>query len=191
LGISARPATARHQRLLLAGTFVILVAGCVTLTPMQRDAVAEVQAFADATSTHYKMSRVGVVVESSTNLNIGAHYRLGHLYINVESLGSVHLTALVAHELAHYVLAHDTPPAGSSMADSQQAQELRELDANGKAVEILMQVKGKTERQAVQTFVSFLTAAQRAQDRGAARPWGHRAPIGEIADLLERFPNSR
>lgn len=178
-------------RRLFAGTAVVLIAGCVTLTPMQKDRVAEVQAFADATSAHYKMFRVGVVIEADNNLGIGARYRSAHLFLNVRMLGSPSLTAIVAHELAHYVLVHDLRPLAASTAELQRAQEVRELDANAKAVEILMHVQRMTEREAVQTMVNYLTGAQRAQDRGGARAFGHRAMTEEIADILERFPNSR
>ena len=187
----ARLAVALPRRLLLVGIAVVLVSGCATLTPMQKDSLAAVQAFADATSAHYKMARVRVVIEADNNLGIGARYQLAHLYLNVRVLGSPNLTAIVAHELAHYVLVHDLRPVGTSTAELLRAQERRELDANAKAVEILMRVQRMTEREAVQTMVKYLTAAQHAQDRGSARASGHRAMTAEIADLLDLFPNSR
>ena len=186
--VRARESLEHPQRLLLVATVGLVLTGCVTLTPQQKDTIAEVQGFADATTAHYEVPRVRIVVEPATNLGIGARYRLAHLYLNVRVLGSRGLTAIAAHELAHYVLGHDIPMAGASMGEFQRAQELRELDANAKAVEILMLVKGLTEREAVQTMVNHLTGAQRAEDRGGARAWGHRAPTQEIADLLQRFP---
>ena len=187
----ARESTHRHQPLLFAAAVALVVTGCVTLTPQQQNIVAEIQGFADATAAHYQVSRVGIVIEPATNLGIGARYQRGHCYVNVRMLGSRALTVIVAHELAHYVLGHDIPVAGASMGEFQRAQELRELDANAKAVEILTRVKGMTQREAVQLIVSYLTGAQRIQDSGGARAWGHRAPIEEIADLLGRFPDSR
>jgi HAMP domain-containing protein len=173
-------------RLLLVASLALILTGCLTLTPQQQARVVEVRQFADAATAHYDMSRVGVVIEPSTNLGIGARYRLGHLYLNVRMLGSRGLTAIVAHELAHYVLRHDTPVAGSSMGEFQRAQELRELEANAKAVEILMRVKGMTERDAVQTMVGYLRATS-----SPGGTLGHRSSAEEIADLLERFPASR
>jgi hypothetical protein len=114
------------------------VSGCVSLTPQQQDVVTDVQRFADATAAAYNLPRVRVTIEPETNLGIGGRYRLGNFYLNVRMLNAGHLNALVAHELAHYVLGHDTPVAGSSMTEFQRAQELRELDANAKAVEVLM-----------------------------------------------------
>jgi hypothetical protein len=164
------------------------VAGCVTLTPQQRDTVADVQRFADATADAYKLLRIPVTVEPSTNLGIGGRYRQGNFYLNVETLNSGHLTALVAHELAHYVLGHEPLVSGSSTAEFQKAQELRELDANAKAVEILVRVKSMTQPQALRTIVIWLRTAQSSQARGRPNAPGHRPPAEEIADLLARFP---
>ncbi|PYM89800.1 MAG: hypothetical protein DME04_25170 [Candidatus Rokuibacteriota bacterium] len=98
--------------------------------------------------------------------------------------------SLVAHELAHYVLGHDRPVAGASMAEFQRAQELRELDANAKAVEILIRVKGMSEKDAVDTVVAHLRSAQRVVERGGPITPGHRTPAAEIADLLARYPGN-
>jgi hypothetical protein len=164
------------------------VGGCVTLTLPQQDVVADVQRFADATAAVYNLPRIRLTIEPATNLGIGGRYRLGNFYLNVRMLNTGHLNALVAHELAHYVLGHDTPVAGSSMAEFQRGQEVRELDANAKAVEILMRGLGLSQRQAVETMVVFLKAAQTHVDRGNALAWGHRPPAEEIADLVGRFP---
>jgi hypothetical protein len=186
-----RTSADRGRPFVVAAAVALVVAGCLTLTPVQQGIVAEQQAFADATAAGYRVARVRIVVEGETNLGIGARYRLGHVYLNVRVLGSLTLTAVMAHELAHYVLGHDIPVTGASRAEQQQAQELRELDANATAVEILMRVKGLSEREAVQVMVTHLVAAQRFEDRGGARAWGHRAPSEEIADLLRRYPAAR
>jgi hypothetical protein len=186
-----RKSTDRRPSLLVAAIVALVVTGCVTLTPQQQNIVAEVQRFADATAAYYKVIRVGIVVEPANNLGIGARYQRGHFYLNVRTLGHSRLSYLVAHELAHYILGHDIPVAGASLGEFQRAEELRELDANAKAVEILMRVKGMTEREAVRMAVTYLTGAQRVEDRGGARTPGHRAPTEEIADLLVRFPGSR
>jgi hypothetical protein len=175
----------------LAPALVLVVAGCTSLTPQQHDRVVEVQQFADATAAYYKMFRVGVVVEPATNLGIGARYRQGNFYLNVRMLGSRNLMAVVAHELAHYVLSHDMPVAGASTTEFLRAQEFRELEANAKAVEILVRVKGMSERDAVQMMINHLRGAQSLQERGGALAPGHRPPAEEIADLLARYPGSR
>ncbi len=188
--IYARKSMGGYQLPILVA-FAVAVGSCVSLTPQQQDKVAEVERFADATAAAYKLSRIRVAIEPATNLGIGGRYHQGNFYLNERMLGSRSLTAVVAHELAHYVLGHDTRVQGASMSEFQRAQELRELDANAKAVEILMRVKQMTQREAVQTIVTHLRGAGRLQDRGGARAWGHRPPAEEIEDLLARFPDSR
>ncbi len=167
-----------------------VLAGCVTLTPKQQETLDDVRRFADATAAAYDVPRIRVNVEPGTNLGIGGRYRQGNFYINVGMIHSRNLNSLVAHELAHYVLGHDVPVAGASMAQFQLAQELRELDANAKAVEILMRVKGMSEKDAVGTVVAHLRSAQRAVERGGPIAPGHRTPTAEIADLLARYPGT-
>jgi hypothetical protein len=176
----------------LVAALGLLAAGCLTLTPGQQDRAAEVRRFADATADAYRVSRTRVTIEAATNLGIGARYRHGHLHLNVRMLGSPHLDAIVAHELGHYLLGHDTLAAGVvTQADWQRVQEEREVDANTKAVEILVRVKGMTEAEAVQAMVTFLQSAQHVIDGGGAVAAGHRHPVAEIADLLTRFPDRR
>src|SRR5437867_8745455 len=173
----------------VVAAFVIVFGGCVTLTPQQQETVADVQRFADGTATTYNLPRIRVTIEPATNLGIGGRYRQGNFYLNARTLGSGNLTALVAHELAHYVLGHE-PLSGPSMAELQRVQELRELDANAKAVEILMRVRGMSQTEAVRTMATRLRRAQAVTGCGGALAPGHRPPADEIADLLARFPDS-
>jgi hypothetical protein len=177
----------RTLRLALVLSAVGLAGGCVTLTPVQKSTVADVQGFADATAAAYRVMRIPVTVQAPTNLGIGGVYRQGNFFLNANALDSGHLTALVAHELGHYVLGHE-PTSGVSMAELLKAQEVRELDANAKAVEIMMRVKGMPQPQAVRTMVVYLRSVQTAQSRGQPSTPGHRPPSEEIADLLIRYP---
>lgn len=169
----------------------LVAAGCVTLTPPQEERAAEIRRFADATAAAYDLSRIRLTIEPATNLGIGARYRQGNFYVNVRMLDSPNLLAIAAHELAHYVLGHEGLLRVASQAEWQRAQEERELDANAKAVEILMRARGMGQREAVQLMIEYLQAAQRVVDRGGPIASGHRAPSEEIADLLARFPDSR
>jgi hypothetical protein len=179
------------RRVRLAVVFSVAFAGgCVSLTLQQKDTLSDVQRFADATAATYGLLRIPVTVEPGTNLGIGGRYRQGNFYLNASTLESGHLNAIVAHELGHYVLGHEPGPSGVSMAEMLKAQEPLELDANAKAVEILVRVKGMAQRQAVRTIVVFLRSAQSAQTRGLANAPGHRPPAEEITDLLARFPES-
>ncbi len=62
--------------------------GCVSLTPAQKETVADVQRFADATAATYGMIRIPVTVQAATNLGIGGLYRQGNFYLNVNMLDS-------------------------------------------------------------------------------------------------------
>jgi Zn-dependent peptidase ImmA (M78 family) len=169
----------------------LLLAGCVSLTPEQRAKVDEIQSFADRTTRVYNLPGVRISIQSATNLNIGAMYRQGNIFVNVRMLDSPSLTKLIAHELGHYVLGHEPAASVSSQADWQRAQQQRELDANAKAVEILVRAKGMSQREAVQMVADSLQRAQRAVDRGAPLTPGHLTPAEELADLRARFPESR
>ena len=168
---------------------VCLFGGCVSLTPVQRDAVAEVQQFADATCAAYKLAPIRLTIEPATNLGIGGRYRQGNFFLNEKQLNSGGLTALVAHELAHYVLGHDAPlPGAATTAEYLRLHEKWELDANAKAVEILVRVKGLSERQALTTMVVYLERAAAYQAKGNPNAQGHRPPAEELVDLKLRFP---
>lgn len=170
----------------------LVAAGCLSLTPGQQDRAAEIRRLADATAEAYRVPRVRLTIERATNLGIGARYGQGNVYLNVRMLDSAHLDALVAHELGHYLLGHDAVVPGIvTQADWQRVQEERELDANAKAVEILVQVRGMPQAEAVQAVVKLLQAATHAVDGGGAVPAGHRQPGAEIADLRARFPEPR
>jgi hypothetical protein len=179
----------RELRLLCVVSVVVLIGGCVSLTPAQQDRAAEVQRFADATTQAYGVMPVRVTVQASNRLGIGGVYRQGNLYLNADTLDSGHLTALVAHELGHYLLGHE-PTSGVSMAELLKVQESRELDANAEAVEILVRVKGMPRAQAVRTMVVYLRSAQNAQSHGTPNAPGHRPAAEEIADLIARFAES-
>jgi Zn-dependent peptidase ImmA (M78 family) len=163
----------------------------VTLTPQQQDRVDGIQHLADRTTALYGLPRIRISIQPATNLNIGATYRQGNVFVNVRMLDSPNLTKTMAHELGHYVLGHDSViRQASSQAEYQRAQEQRELDANAKAVEILMRAQGLSQSQALQIVADALRRSQDAQKRGAPLTPGHLPPSAELADLLARFPGS-
>ena len=180
----------------LGAAFVWLVAalvpaGCVSLTPAQEQAVAEVRAIADDTARVYGVSRISVLVGSNIE-GVGGTYRRGLFTISTPMLRSRHRDSVVAHELAHYLLGHDRPLSGALALDWQREQERRELDANAKAVEILVRVRGFREEQALSLIYDHLLAFNRlVVAERTVIPWGHRPPCEEIADLLGRFPAHR
>ena len=182
---------------MIAGTIAPLVlglflAGCVSLTPNQEQKLAEMQSFADRTTAIYRVPSVRISVQSATNLNIGAVYRQGNIYMNVRMLDSPNVAKTMAHELGHYVLGHDSIiPQAASMSEYQRAQEQRELDANAKAVEILRRAQGLSQSDALRIVADALRRSQDAQERkGLPLTPGHLPASAELADLLARFPGS-
>ena len=152
----------------------VLAAGCVSLTPVQQRGAEAVRAMADETARVYRVRRIWVLVGDHVE-GVGGTYRGG-----------------IAHELAHYLLDHDRPLAGTLSLDWQREQEQRELDANAKAVEILIRVRGFSEEQALRTIFDHLATFHRlVVEQRTVIPWGHRPPCEEIADLLRRFPSYR
>lgn len=105
------------RRIAVLVALAIVAGGCVTLTPLPRDSVVDVQRFADATTTAYNLTPIRLTIEPASTRGIGGRYRQGNFYLGETQLNSGGLTALVAHELAHYVLGHDTPPPGASTSE--------------------------------------------------------------------------
>src|SRR5262245_50306375 len=111
----------------------LLLGACVSLTPQQRAKFDEIQSLADRTTRIYNLPGVRISIQPATNLNIGAMYRQGNIFVNASrcSTRPPGLTKLIAHELGHYVLGHEPAASVSSQAEWQRAQQQRELDANG------------------------------------------------------------
>lgn len=144
--------------------------------------VSEIRAFADAIADTYRVSRIPVLVGTSVS-NEGGHYTRGLFTVSTSMLASPHRDKVVAHELAHYLLGHEYPVL------RREERYQRELDANGKAVEIFSRVKGWSEEQAIRAVYGHLLAAWRSVRRGTPVATGHLPPCDEIGDLLERFPH--
>jgi len=165
-----------------------LLVACSTLTPAQEGSLDEVRAFADETARAYGLPPVHVLVSHNPDSPVGA-YRRGFLAVNRLVLGSEFRDAIVAHELGHYVLGHAAPLAGATPEARRREREQRELDANAKAVEILIRVKHVPEDQALRMVYSYLLNVHRRLQRTPGEDLlGHRPPCEEIADLLARFP---
>jgi hypothetical protein len=177
----------RASRLLLLWA-AALTAGCSTLTPAQDRSLEEVRVFADETARRYGLAPIHVLVSHNPDSPVGS-YRRGFFAVNRLVLGSEFRDAIVAHELAHYVLGHDAPLAGATALAHRREREHRELGANAKAVEILAWVKQVPEDQALRMVYSYLLNVHRRLQRSPGEDLlGHRPPCDEIADLLARFP---
>lgn len=174
----------------LAGLVAVaaLLAGCFTMSPAQNRSLDEVRAFADDTARLYGLPQIHVLVSHNPDSPVGS-YRRGFFAVNQLVLRSEFRDAIVAHELAHYVLGHDAaltaPTPEARLAERQQ----RELDANAKSVEILTRVRGVPEDHALRMAYSYLLNVHRRLQRSPGEDLlGHRPPCEEIADLLARYP---
>ena len=165
-----------------------LAAACSTLTPAQDRSLDEVRAFADETTRRYGLPPIHVLVSHNPDSPVGS-YRRGFFAVNRLVLGSEFRDAIVAHELAHYVLGHDAPLAGDTNNARRREVEQRELDANATSVEILAWVRKVPEDQALRMVYSYLLNVHRRLQRSPGEDLlGHRPPCDEIADLLRRYP---
>jgi len=181
----------RASRLAGLVTVAALAAGCSTLTPAQDRSIDEVRAFADETARRSGLPQIHVLVSHNPESPVGA-YRRGFFAVNRLVLGSQFRDAIVAHELAHYVLGHDAPLTGATPGSRLREREQRELDANAKSVEILARVKQVPEDQALRLAYDYLLNVHRRLLRSPGEDLlGHRPPCDEIADLLGRFPQQR
>ena len=173
-----------------AGLLVVaaLAAGCFTMTASQNRSLDEVRAFADETARIYGLPQIHVLVSHNPESPVGS-YRRGFFAVNQLVLGSEFRDAIVAHELAHYVLGHDASLVGATHAARRREVEQRELDANAKSVEILAGVRQVPEDQALRMVYSYLLNVHKRLQRSPGEDLlGHRPPCDEIADLLRRYP---
>jgi hypothetical protein len=96
-------------------------------------------------------------------------------------LGSQHRDALVAHELGHWLLNHDaaldrTFQRPLTLSEWSRLVQPLERDANAKAVEVLVRVRGYPEPTALRLVYLLLEASHR---RGL-QLLGHAAPCEEL-----------
>lgn len=179
------------RRGLLTGLAGLLLAGCASLTPAQEQSVAEIEAFADRTARLYSLPPIPVLISHNPR-SLAGSYRRGFFSVNALTLMSSFRDAIVAHELAHYVLGHDAPLRGPALEGYEREQQERELQANAKAVEILTLAGGLDEERALKTVYLYLLGVHWALERYPRLDLaGHKPPCEEIADLLGRFPQQR
>jgi hypothetical protein len=177
-------------RLALA-LLALLLAGCTTLTPAQQQSAGEVRVLADRTARVYGLPTIHLLVSRNPQDPPGS-FRRGFFSVSDITLTSTFRDAIVAHELAHYVLGHDAPLSGVSPNERERDYQQRELDANAKGVEILVRAAGFSEARALKTMYDYLAGVQWALDRYPRLDLrGHMLPCDEIADLLLRFPRQR
>src|SRR5437773_5876671 len=82
---------ARTVRAIAPLVLALVLAGCVSLSPQQEQKLDEIQRLADRTTALYDLPRIRISIQPSTNLNIGATYRQGNVFVNVRMLDSPNL----------------------------------------------------------------------------------------------------
>jgi hypothetical protein len=167
------------------------LAACATLTPVQEAELLQVRQFVDDTARVYGLGSVPVVV--GTVPGAAAEWRSGTIFLGPAILGSPSRDALLAHELGHAVLGHRDLYMTSFVAPATLGEVSRrhvplELDANAKAVEILVRVKSWSEPTAVQVVAEWLWRIHRGQQQGAPTALGHLSACEELRDLFARYP---
>ncbi len=172
---------------------VPLPAAEASLTEAQRGALADVRRLVNGFVSEYKPPltvEVVVMPLASTNLaslaNVGVSYSLGRLHVDPRMLGAPTQDPLIAKVLALQLAPRIRSAA--SLDDYQRQQRQQSLEANAKAVEILVRVKGSTEREAVHNLHAWLLALHM---KGITPPSGQPTACEQILDLLARFPEHR
>ena len=191
--MAARPRAARDD-VLSSRPFTVLVlaatmsaAGChgMILSSVQRERLREAQAFADRTTAAYQVAAVNVV----PSIRLRTIYDPSDRSISVDprSLDDRDWLLSLAHELGHVTLAH----RHERIRDVTELRHM-ELDANARAIEILVRVRGWSEDDAVRRLAGYFVAANDKIRSGTRRlASGHLPPCHELDDLLERFPAVR
>jgi len=125
-----------------------LAAGCVSLTPVQQRGAEAVRAMAAEMARAYGVRRIAVLVGDNME-GVGGTYRRGLFTLTTSMLTSRHRDSIVAHELAHSLLDHDRPLAGTLSLDWQRQQERRAPEAHAPARELLLRVRRLRAAQAM------------------------------------------
>jgi hypothetical protein len=156
----------RAIRVLAALALIGGPGGCATvaLTPVEQNYLGEVRRFMEATGRVYDRRPPHVTAGTTNNRSQGRGYRTGYLYLTPAMLESQHRDALIAHELGHWLLNHDTALSRTFERPMTQGEWSRmveplEKDANAKAVEI----------SACEEIRDLL--GQFAQHRSVTQPW--------------------
>src|SRR5437762_4982466 len=195
-------ASSSASRAALLTALVALVACAPNLTPRQGAKLREAQEIADRTTDTYSVPRVKVHAASLYDRRTAGVYRDREDWIMLrpEVLDDVDFLSAVTHELGHATLGHKLlggdicDPGGPPVQGlwkcvpmgSPQGKlwlEKMELDANARAIEIMVRVMGMTQSAALRRFAALLVRNANIPARG-----GHLGGCRELDDLLSRFP---
>lgn len=173
-------------------------AGAVTLTAEQERDLADLRRLVDETTRIYQRDRIQVRVVSwvgskdvTTFAAVGVVYSpVGFLYVAPGVLASRGRDVVIAATLGYHILR--APSRARTLAEYERENVQRRLDANAKAVEILVKARGMPERDALERVYQWLYALHRFELGQPGPVPKDRVPAcDQIRDLLARFPQQR
>ena len=168
-----------------SAVLALSVGACAGLTQEQSDRLQEAQKIANETTKLYGVPHVSVFNYERFSAGGGYAAREGWILLPRSALDDTTFAPVLAHELGHATLGHSYDVA----ADYQKAPQQRELDANARAVDIMVRVMKKTEPEAVMLLASYLADANTSRGgRAIGLGRDHMHPCDELKDLAIRFP---
>jgi hypothetical protein len=168
------------------------------LAPDEEMSLQQIRDFVGATAQRYRMISPLVVSVASWVGNPSlpqfasspAVKSGNQLYLNRRLLLASNRDVVIATALAYEMLRG--PGQASSLADRERERAQMMLDANARAVDILVRVKGMSEAAALEQVYASLLGLHRAAIASARPPEpGAVRPCDAIGDLLRRYPDSR
>jgi hypothetical protein len=168
------------------------------LAPDEEMSLQQIRDFVGATAQRYRMLSPLVVSVASWVGNPSlpqfasspAVKSGNQLYLNRRLLRASNRDVVIATALAYEMLRG--PGQASALADRQRERAQMMLDANARAVDILVRVKGMSEAAALEQVYASLLGLHRAAIASARPPEPDAVrPCDAIGDLLGRYPDSR
>jgi hypothetical protein len=182
---------------LLAMTQAWPVAAQPALTPEQERGLEDARLFVREFHRVYRpLYSVDVAVASwvgakdlAQMAGVGVVYNLaaGKIYVSPSLLTVPYRDLLLSITLAHHMLRR--PSTAGSLAELEREQRQQRLDANAKAVEVLVRARGLSEQAAFTQLASFLAAVPPAPPKPGQAP--SISPCEQLRDLQARFPQYR
>lgn len=163
----------------------------VAPTPAEEQSLEELRDFAEAAARHYRMlTPVEVAVASWLGspalpqyARTSALYNRGTLYVSRAFLSAPYRAPVLAKALAHEM--GRAPSRAATLADRERERAEQDGDANARAVEILVQVGGAGEAEALEQVYGWLLGIHRARSEEGP------SACDAILRLLSRFPAHR
>ena len=198
-----RPSIRRRLRIIVLACLcalppVVSAQGADALAPDEEASLRQVRDFVGATAERYRMvAPLEVSVASWVGSPSLPQYASSpavksgnQLYLNRRLLRASNRDVVIAAALAYEMLRG--PGRATSLADRERERAQMMLDANARAVDILIRVKGLSEEAALDHVYAWLLGMHRAATASSRPPEpGGARPCDAIGDLLRRYPDSK